>query len=585
MKNLKNVNHKVDVCVIGGGIAGICAALSAARNGVSVALIHDRPVLGGASSSENRVHICGADRHNQIPNMRETGIVEELRLENLRKNPFKNYYIWDTILYEKVRFEPNIKLFLNATCMDAKNIGNKIKEITAWQLTTQTFHHVEAKIFIDCSGDAILAPLTGALWTMGRESSSKYNESLADKKGNKYTMGMTCLFQAIDIGKPVVFEPPKWAYKYPNENDLPYGLNGHKHIEMGYWWIELGGMDNCIDNAEKIKDELLKIVFGVWDHIKNYCINKEVAKNWAIDWIQFLPTKRESRRYIGDYVLTQNDILAEGKFHDIVAYGGWTMDDHNSGGFNSKEYKKQPTIFHKTPSPYGIPYRILYSKNISNLMFAGRCISVSHMALSSTRVQATCGVIGQAVGTASAIAVKNNLTPREVGRKKIKELQQLLLADDCYLPWIKQEFSPLTKNAKLRASAGNPEPLRDGISRPVGSNNHRWDCKIGDFVEYIFNRVTKVKKVTIVFDSALSKLIQLSHHQIDNQLTSPPPELVKEFHIDIYNGKRWKTIFIEKDNYQRLRKIIINRKILGIRLYLDKTWGSIKTAVYAFYLD
>ncbi|MCM8757087.1 MAG: FAD-dependent oxidoreductase, partial [Candidatus Omnitrophica bacterium] len=255
---MKTVNHQVDVAVIGGGLAGIAAALAAARHGVKVALLHDRPVLGGASSSEMRVHIGGADSQN--PNMRETGILEELRLENLRRNPQSSYSIWDTVLYEKVRFQPGLKLFLNTSCFQAETEAGRIKNVTGWQLTTETKHVVFAKVFVDCSGDGILAPLTGASWRQGREARIEFNEAHAPNEADGRTMGMTCLFQARPTDFPQPFEPPEWAYDFPEESDLPYGEAGHRYFAMGYWWLEMGGEKDAISDAEIVRDELIKIV-------------------------------------------------------------------------------------------------------------------------------------------------------------------------------------------------------------------------------------------------------------------------------------------------------------------------------------
>ena len=160
----RHLTHEVDFCVIGGGMPGLTAALECSQDGAKILLMHDRPVLGGNASSECRVHICGADLHNQHKNMRETGILEELRLENLRRNPNRNFSVWDTILYEKRCAEPNLTLLLNCSCLDAAIMeGGTVLSVTGWQLTTQTYQTVHARIFADCSGDAVLAPLTGAL--------------------------------------------------------------------------------------------------------------------------------------------------------------------------------------------------------------------------------------------------------------------------------------------------------------------------------------------------------------------------------------------------------------------------------------
>ena len=572
--------HKADFCVIGGGTAGICAAISAARNGVKVILIHDRPVLGGNASSEMRMHISGADVHNKIKNMRETGLIEEMRLENLRRNPNKNFSIFDTILYEKVKFEKNILLFLNTSCLSAKTKGSKILKVTGWQLTTQKYIEVTAKIFCDCSGDGILAPLSGAKYRVGREAKKEFNESLAPDRANPYTMGMTCLFSAENTGKPVKFEPPKWANVYKSCEDLPYGRSGHEWIKMGYWWIEMGGKKDTISDTEEIRDELLKTVYGIWDHIKNHCEDRKKAVNWDLNWVQFLPAKRESRRYIGAHVLSQNDIAAEGRFDDIVAYGGWPMDDHNSGGIGKREYVKTATIFHKTPIPYGIPFGMLYSKNIKNLMFAGRDASATHMAFSSTRVMGTGGIMGEAAGVAASIAVKKKVSPAQVKEKYIKELQQSLINEDCYIPWLTQEYSGIMNGAQLTSSSGDASVLIDGVNRPVNEISHRLDLKNNGWVKCRLKKSCYVKELTLIFDSMMEKNLQMSRHQKDDQLAKLPVKLVKAFIVKA-DGK---TIFTSDDNYQRYVKIGVGKKIRTIEVKLTGTWGSKKTGIYALWV-
>lgn len=577
-------HHEADFCVIGGGMAGLCAALAAARHGAHTVLMHDRPVLGGNASSETRVHICGADRHGRLPNMRETGILEELRLENLRRNPNRNYSVWDTILYEKVRFHPNIELLLNCSCLSADTDGAHITSVTGWQLTTQTYHTVRSALFADCSGDGILAPLTGAEWRMGREARDEYGESIAPENGDESTMGMTCLFQARQYESSQPFEPPSWAHRFDRCEDLPYGADGHRWWQMGYWWIELGGQAHSIHDTEKLRDELLRITFGVWDHIKNRCARRAAAQNWALEWLQFLPAKRESRRYVGAHVLTQNDIEAEGRFEDIVAYGGWTMDDHHPTGFWSAKLGHSATVFHPAPSPYGIPYRALYSRNIENLMFAGRCASCTHAAMSSTRVMGTACSMGQAVGTAAAMARKLGVLPGSID-SHIGELQQTLLADDCHLPWLALELPALTGSAKLAASRGDPEPVRDGVGRPVGEDPHCWTCNVGDHISYEFTAPASVKAVKLTLDSALDKLIAMSHHQADDQLTAVPPPMPKAFRIEGMQAGQWAPLVSVKDNYQRHVLVPVGKELAGVRFVLEETWGADESRIYQFVVE
>jgi len=580
-QRLPEVVHEVDVCVVGGGMAGLCAAIAAARHGARVVLMHDRPVLGGNASSEMRIHICGADRHGSIPNLRETGILEELRLENLYRNPNKNFSIWDTILYEKAQFEPNLTLLLNCSCLDAEMAGGRIPSIVGWQLTTETYHRVQAKVYADCSGDAILAPLTGAEWRMGREARAEYGESIAPEEADARTMGMTCLFAAREYDTPQPFSPPSWAYVFNDESELPYGAGGHRWWEMGYWWLELGGEYDSIHDTERLRDELLKITYGMWDHVKNR--GDHGADNWALEWIQFLPAKRESRRYVGDHVLTQLDIEAGGRFDDVVAYGGWSMDDHHPAGFWAAKLGYPATIFHPAPSPYGIPYGSLYSRNVDNLMFAGRCASCTHAAMSSTRVMGTACSMGQAVGVAAATAAKEGLSPREVGRNATR-LQQALLADDCYLPGVAQEMPALTKGARLVASEGDPEPLRDGVWRQVGDDAHAWVAKPGSHAAYLFDRSVRVEEVMLILDSALDALIAMSHHQRDNQLTSVPPVMPKSFRIEGLREGEWRALAAVEENHQRLVRVAVGAEVEGIRFVLDRTWGAEETRVYGFYV-
>ena len=575
--------HEADFCVVGGGMAGTVAAIAAARHGARTILMHDRPVLGGNASSECRVHICGADRSNGIKHMRETGILEELRLENARRNPHTEYSLWDALLYEKTQFQENLQVLYNCSCLDADTGGGRVSSVTGWQTTTQLYHRVKARIFADCSGDAILAPLTNAEFRVGREARAEYDESIAPEEADERTMGMTCLFQAREHDTPQPFDPPFWANRYDSEDDLPYGAKGHGWWRMGYWWVELGGEDDSIRDTERLRDELLKITLGVWDHIKNR--GDHGADNWALEWIQFLPGKRESRRYVGAHVLTQNDVEAEGKFDDMVAYGGWTMDDHHPTGFRSAKIGAPATIFHEAPSPFGIPYRSLYSRNVDNLMFAGRCASATHAAMSSTRVMGTGCSMGQAMGTAAAIAVREGVDPAGVGHR-IEELQQTLLRDDCYLlPWIPRETGPLTRDAKLSSSKGDPEPLRDGIARQVGDDPHAWTASPGDWAAYEFGGSKRVEEVTLVLDSGMDRMIQMGRHRKDMTSLEVPDVCVKAFRVEGLERGEWKTLHQAADNHQRLVRLRIGRNVEGVRLMLGNTWGAPESRVYAMYVD
>lgn len=575
------IEHDVDFCVIGGGMAGVVAAIAAARHGARVVLMNDRPVLGGNSSSECRVGVSGADFNNKNKHMRETGILEEFRLESLYRNPAQSCAnIWDLILYQAVMAEKNIIMLQNCTCQDAEMDGVAILSVTGWQLTTQTNHQVRARIFADCSGDAILAPLTGADFRVGREARSEFGESIAPEVADKRTMGMTCLFKTRETAFPEPFHAPDRIYKYESCDDLPYGAKGHKEWGTGYWWIELGGEQDSIVDTEKIRDELLKVTLGVWDHVRNRCPHCKGAERWALDWVQFLPGKRESRRYEGEYMLTQNDIMAGGRFDDVVAYGGWKMDDHHPAGFNAVQIHAPATIFHPAPSPYGIPYRCFYSRNISNLMFAGRDASCTHAAMSSTRVMATGAVMGQAVGTAAALAISKGIRPADV-KGHIHELQQKLILDDAYIPWIQREVSAVTRESQLEASQGDPEPVRDGIYRQVGSVPHAWHCQPGDWVAYTFGKAVEVERVTLALDSGLDENITFGA----GRLMTLPAMMPESFKVEGLRDGVWHVILKVTGNRQRLVRVPVAGCLEGVRYTLEKTYGAGESRVYGFRVE
>lgn len=453
--------HSADVCVIGGGMSGLCAAVAAARHGAKVVLMHDRPVLGGNASSEIRMWIRGAKGKEN----RETGILQEIELENIYRNPTMNYSIWDTVLYQMVINEENITLLLNCSCLSCEMEDGKVASVTGWQLTSYTFHTVEAKLFIDSSGDSILAPLTGAAYRVGREGQEEFDEYGAAEVADRCTMGSTCLIEARETDHYCEFIAPEWAYVYPDDESMHLKNHDIKGTGINFWWIELGGTQDTIADAQEINDELIKTAYGIWDHIKNR--GDHGMDNWELEWIGFLPGKRESRRYEGAYMLNQRDLEEGHSFPDTVAFGGWTMDNHSPLGFKYEGYSSR----HIAPKvPYEIPFRSLYSHNVLNLMFAGRNIGATHMAMSSTRVMATCALIGQAAGTGAAVAVKHDCLPAAVTAEHMPELQKLLLDDGCFLPGVVRSVSG---DAEVQVSGEDAALLANGWERPYdGKENH-----------------------------------------------------------------------------------------------------------------
>ncbi len=595
--DFETVRHSSDICIVGGGMAGVCAAVSAARHGAKVVIMQDRPMFGGNASSEIRMCVMGAKEKDN----REGGIIEELFLEDYYRNPDKIYQVWDGVLWGIIHEETNITPILNCSCLDCDMDGNTILSITGWQLTTQKYHFVEAKMFIDCSGDSILAKMSGAEYRMGRESCDEFGEDIAPKEADKCTMGMSCLIQTREYDTPSTFIPPDWAHHYTAEDLGPYrkphllgGVRFHN-----FWWIELGGQQDCIGDTEEIRDELLKVAYGVWDYIKNDPANVEKYANWRLDWVGILPGKRESRRCVGDYILNQNDVRAQDGgvrlFDDVIAYGVWPMDDHHPGGFNAPN--ERPTIFHPAPSPFGIPYRCIYSVNIGNLMFAGRNISVTHTAFSSTRVAATCGILGQAAGTAAALAISYGCSPREIGQKHIHELQQALLDDDCMLPGVQREVPQLSLQAELISDAADAEKLRSGIDRDMGEIDNGCALAPGQSAEYRFASPTELTKIRVIFDSDLNRETLPEPLQKNYFCSRPlgqpgayvPPTLTKGYRIEgILPDGSIRTLKEDTVNRKRLVVQDISETeysgvaFAAVRITATESWGADVCRVFAF---
>ena len=361
---LETKHISCDLCVVGGGLSGMAAAISAAREGLQVVLMHERAVLGGNASSEIRMWISGAHGESN----RETGIIEEIILENHYRNPSKSYAVWDTVLYDFIRKEKNIRLLLNCTCMDCEtetgdfSHGRKIRirSVTGYQMTTQSFYTVEAPLFADCSGDSILAPLTGAEFRVGREAAAEFHEDLNLPQEDKKTMGMSCLIQGRETTNPIPYLPHTWSTKLTDAHFEDRMPNLYDDAE-NFWYLELGGNRDSIADTEEIRDELLSLATGTWDYIKR--TPKFKAQNWDLDFLGFMPGKRESRRMMGEYLLTQRDVSDGVVFEDEIAFGGWPLDDHFPDGFF---HRGVPNTDIATPAPTFLPKETKVSAKLCN---------------------------------------------------------------------------------------------------------------------------------------------------------------------------------------------------------------------------
>ena len=451
-RELKEIVLDTDLIVVGGGLAGVCCALTAARAGSRVILVQDRPVLGGNASSEVRLWTLGATSHMGNNNRwsREGGIVDELLVENLWRNPEGNALIFDTILLEKVVEEPNISLLLNTAVFEVQKEGDRVESVRAFCSQNSTMHRLRAPLFCDASGDGIVAFTAGAAFRMGAEARDEFGEKFAPSQEYGELLGHSLYFYSRDTGKPVRYVAPSFALKDITEiprfrtfNSRLYGCN--------LWWIEYGGRLDTVHGTEQIKWELWRVVYGVWDYIKNSGKFPD-AENLTLDWVGTIPGKRESRRFEGDYLLKQQDVVEQTDFPSAVAYGGWSLDLHPADGvFSPKPGCNQ---WH-SQGVYSIPYECYYSRNVANLFLAGRLISATHVAFASSRVMQTCAHGAQAVGMAANLCRENDLLPREVGQAPyLAELQKRLLRTGQHLPHKRLcDGDDLAQSAHISASS------------------------------------------------------------------------------------------------------------------------------------
>jgi len=446
---LREERISADLVIVGGGLAGTCAAITAARAGIRVVLVQDRPVLGGNASSEVRLWILGATSHMGNNNRwaREGGVIDEILVENMHRNPEGNPLVLDTIVLEKVVEEPNITLLLNTAAHDVeKSDPDTISAVRAFCSQNSTAYHLSAPLFCDASGDGVLGFLAGAAFRMGAESREEFGEGFAPDAAYGELLGHSLYFYSKDTGRPVRFTAPSFALKdiakIPRFRDI-------KATDYGcrFWWFEYGGRMDTVHDTEKIKWELWRVAYGVWDYIKNSGKFPE-AETMTLEWIGTIPGKRESRRFEGDVILTQQDLVEQRTHADAVSFGGWAMDLHPADGV----YSELPgcTQWH-SKGVYQIPYRTMYSRNIRNLFLTGRLISVSHVAFGSTRVMATCAHNGQAVGMAAALCREHGVQPREV---PVGRLQQELLKAGQHIPGLQlADERDLARQASVRASS------------------------------------------------------------------------------------------------------------------------------------
>ena len=461
-----------DVIVAGGGPGGVPAAIASARSGAKTLLLQDRPMLGGNGSTEVGITFDGASVAHI--NARETGIAEEIR--RLRDRETTTVGDWTRALEQLVAAEKNLTVIYHQhVCAADVQEDSTIASVVALNICQLTKSRYTGKIFIDCTGDGWLGYHAGAKYRFGRESEEQHGENLAPKVADMLTMsgclksGNRPYFEKADV--PIAYHAPDWVTKLP-EDDLEFGrvIPGDGSYLM--WWLEAPNTYDDMWDGEQTRDALLMLLLGYYDHIKNHWSDKEKTEKLQLRIVSVFNGRRESRRLIGDYVLTQEDCKNSRDFEDAISYSGWSIDVHHPDGiFSGKEgalycIKHVPQI--------KIPYRCLYSKNIGNLLFAGRNVSATHIAMGTLRVQNTVATLGQAAGTAAGLCVKHGVNPRAIYTDHLFELQQTLLKNDQYIPGIKNmlEDDPCLTATATATSVCTTEiytPLKgkDGALRPL----------------------------------------------------------------------------------------------------------------------
>lgn len=586
-----------DVVIAGGGLAGCGAAVCAARHGCRVVLLQDRPVLGGNASSEIQIPVEG-DRSGDPFDPFDTGIIEEFYPE-MRDTGRSDR------LEKIVRAEKNIDLRLNTRAFGVeKKNADTIAAILAMDVRSGKRMRFAAPLFIDCTGHGSIGFWAGAEWRIGEEAKSEFNEPDAPIVPTKRTMGNDLYTAEYKVHKtPQPYTPPPWAFRWESAAAFE-PLDSHKRQSSGRpanfdapsrgkgrqpnptdpnastlhtWHVEVGGMNDVLADAESIRDELFRIHLGLWDYAKNHNPKVQaVNANREMVWLAYVMGTRESRRLIGDYVLTENDYFEKTVHPDTVVYCGWGMDIHHPEGF---WVRGNDCMHYFRKDKISIPFRSLYSKNIGNLMMAGRCHSATHLGMGATRIMRTCCEMGQAVGTAAALAKRYQTTPRGIYEKHIAELQQLLLKDGCYLIGVPNRdprdlalaAKATASDAKNASDINGPRNVNNGFNRAVSGVRNAWvpdlkANKLPQWVQLELDKPAPVAECHISFQTRLSRGV--------------------DFNVEAMVGGEWKKVAEIRDNLDR-RRVIRFPAVTAqkVRIVFEKTGGNFGVCEIRLYGD
>ena len=409
-----------DVVVVGGGIAGICAAVSSARLGLKTALVHDRPVLGGNNSSEVRVHL-GA--YQNLPPYPRLGDVLAEFGPKAGGNAREASVYEDELKMKIVKETKGLDLYLNQHVNGAVTNGEgRITAVVAKDTRWGDSLSFAGSLFVDCTGDGTVGYLAGADWRMGREAKSETNEPDAPEKADMITMGASVQWYAGEAKGDAAFPVRPWMLKTINE------ANSSPHLR-GDWWWEAGLGRDQIAEGEYIRDYGLLVAYSNWAFVKNSYSKKDSFADKELKWVAYNAGRRESRRLLGDFILDQNHLRKKDFQEDGTCTTTWTIDLHLPKTAAESKFEGEPyqsNSLNEKIWPYPVPYRCLYSRNVPNLFMAGRDISVTHIALGTTRLMRTHGMMGEVVGMAASVCKKHGCNPRDVYTTHFDELKALM---------------------------------------------------------------------------------------------------------------------------------------------------------------